>query len=279
MRSMEETTVLITGATDGLGRGVAERLASDGATVLLHGRNLERLADTEREIINASGNDRIRTYLADFAALDDVRALADEVISREEKLHVLINNAGIGSGMPEKTTRQESWDGYELRFTVNYLSGFLLTWRLLPLLRISAPARIVNVASAGQSPIDFDDVMLERNYSGTRAYSQSKLAQIMFCFELAGRVPPEEVTINSLHPSTYMPTKIVLEEIGQHIDPLEEGIDATFRLATSAEVEGLTGRYYDRQSEARANSQAYDATARQQLWDLSIELVGEPDVT
>ena len=275
MRSIEETVVLITGATDGLGRGVAERLALDGATVLLHGRDRERVDRVEREIRGVSGNNNISTYVADFASLEDVRNLAGEVLSTEDELHVLINNAGIGSGLPEKTTRQESREGYELRFAVNYLSGFLLTWLLLPLLRRSAPARIVNVASAGQSPIDFDDVMLERNYSGTRAYSQSKLAQIMFGIELGGLIPPEEVTINSLHPSTYMPTKIVLEQRGGHVDSLEDGVEATVRLAISPEVEGLTGGYYDRQSESRAMHQAYDPDARRRLWSLSLDLVGE----
>jgi NAD(P)-dependent dehydrogenase (short-subunit alcohol dehydrogenase family) len=272
MRDLERTVILVTGATDGLGRRVSERLAARGATVLLHGRDPERLATTAEEIRGATGNDRLRTHLADLSSLAEVRDLADAVRAGDGDLRVLINNAGIGSGRPEKTTRQESRDGYELRFAVNYLAGFLLTLRLLPLLRASAPARIVNVASLGQAPIDFDDVMLERSYSGTRAYSQSKLAQIMFGFELAARLPAEEVTVNSLHPATYMPTKMVLEERGRSVDSLEEGIEATVRLAVAPELDGVTGRFYDRQTESGVDPQAYDEAARERLWALSERL-------
>src|SRR5204863_1396408 len=146
-------------------------------------------ASTARELTSSTGSDRIKTYLADFSSLQTVRAMAAEVEAENHRLHVLVNNAGVGSGKPAGTTRQESDDGYELRFAVNHLAGFVLTLRLLPLLRRSAPARVVNVASAGQYPIDFGDVMLEKSYEGSRAYRQSKLAQIMFGFELAERVP------------------------------------------------------------------------------------------
>jgi NAD(P)-dependent dehydrogenase (short-subunit alcohol dehydrogenase family) len=271
-------TALVTGATDGLGRAVAEGLAGEGARVLLHGRSSERLAAAAREIETATGNDRLSTHVADLASLDAVRGLAAEVPETTPELNLLVNNAGIGGGRPEGRTRQESADGYELRFAVNYLAGFLLTLELLPLLRRSAPARIVNVASAGQSPVDFDDVMLERGYGGSRAYSQSKLAQIMFGIELAERVPAEEVTVNSLHPSTYMPTKMVLEELGRSMDSLEDGAAATLRLATAPGLEGVTGRYFDRQAEAAAHPQAYDPEARRRLWDLSRQLTGAPDV-
>jgi NAD(P)-dependent dehydrogenase (short-subunit alcohol dehydrogenase family) len=276
---LEETTILITGATDGLGRGVAQRLAADGARLLLHGRDPDRLASTAREIREATGNERLTTHRADLASLDEVRALAEDVQASTNALHVLINNAGIGTGKPDKTTRQESRDGHELRLAVNYLAPFLLTQRLLPLLRRSAPARVVHVASLGQAPVDFDDVMLRRAYSGGRAYNQSKLAQITSGFELAGRLPADEVTVNSLHPATYMPTKIVLEQAGHSIDSLEEGIDATVRLATSPDLEGVTGRFFDRQAEASADEQAHDPDARRRLWDLSLELTGAPDVS
>jgi NAD(P)-dependent dehydrogenase (short-subunit alcohol dehydrogenase family) len=274
MRPIEETSVLITGATDGLGRGVAEQLAADGAIVHLHGRAPERLAATADEIRSTTGNERLVTHLADLASLEEVRGLAADVGRSTERLHVLINNAGIGTGKPDKPTRQESRDGYELRFAVNYLAGFLLTMQLLPLLRRSSPARIVNVASLGQAPLDFDDVMLEESYSGGRAYSQSKLAQITFGFELGERLLGEEITVNSLHPATYMPTKIVLEEAGHSIDSLEEGVDATVRLATSPDLEQTTGRFFDRRREGRPHDQAYDRDARQRLWDLSVKLTG-----
>ena len=275
MREISETVVLVTGSTDGLGRALATRLAAAGATVLLHGRDAEKLASTAHEMREVSGSDRVRTYLADFSSLQAVRAMAHEVEAENHRLHVLVNNAGVGSGKPAGTTRQESRDGYELRFAVNHLAGFVLTMRLLPLLRRSAPSRVVNVASAGQYPIDFADVMLERDYDGARAYRQSKLAQIMFGFELAGRVPADEVAVNSLHPATFMPTKIVLEQHGHSVDSLDEGVEATLRLAVGPELEGVTGRYFNRQEEARADEQAYDADARRRLWELSAELSGE----
>jgi NAD(P)-dependent dehydrogenase (short-subunit alcohol dehydrogenase family) len=164
-------------------------------------------------------------------------------------------------------------NGLELRFQGNYLAGFLLTRRLLPLLRRSAPARIVNVASAGQRPLDFDDIMLERGYDGMRAYGQSKLAQIMFTFELAEQLDPDEVTVNALHPASLMNTKMVLESFGSAWTTVEEGAEATLRLAISPELDSVTGRYFDGLREARANAQAYEPEARRRLWDLSEELV------
>lgn len=186
---------------------MATELARSGVSVLAHGRDRAGGERTVEEIRRVSENERVELHLADLADLAQVRRLADEVEHSHPQLHVLINNAGIGSGLPEGRSRQESRDGYELRFAVNYLAGFLLAERLLPLLRRSAPARIVNVASLGQSPIDFDDPMLTRGYTGTRAYGQSKLAQLMHAIELSRRIPSQEVTANSLHPGTFMPTR------------------------------------------------------------------------
>ncbi|MGH2997589.1 MAG: SDR family NAD(P)-dependent oxidoreductase [Gaiellaceae bacterium] len=271
MRAVERPTVLVTGATDGLGRGIAERLAAEGATVLVHGRDPAKV-DAVVEEVGAA-----QAFVADLASLEEVRRLAGEVEGGVEELHVLVNNAGIGSGMPDGHERRESRDGHELRFAVNHLAGFLLALRLLPLLRRSAPARIVNVASLGQAPIDFDDPMIERGYSGARAYGQSKLAQISTGFELAERLGAGEVTVTSLHPATYMPTKIVLEEVGRSVDRLEEGVEATVRLALSPELEGATGRFYDGQMETSAHAQAYDPEARRRLWRLSLALTGAPE--
>jgi NAD(P)-dependent dehydrogenase (short-subunit alcohol dehydrogenase family) len=273
-RPIEATTALITGATDGLGRSVALELASRGATVLVHGRDPNRGEDVVAEIRARSEHDRVQLHLADFASLDEVRGLAEAVEASASELHLLINNAGIGTGLPESRERQESLDGYELRFAVNYLAGFLLTERLLPLLRRSAPARIVNVASLGQHPIDFDDPMITRGYSGARAYSQSKLAQIMHAIDLAESVPADEVTANSLHPATFMPTKMVLAERGESLDSLELGTRAVVRLAVEAELEGVSGAFFDRLEESAAHPQAYDPQARAELRRLSEELVG-----
>jgi NAD(P)-dependent dehydrogenase (short-subunit alcohol dehydrogenase family) len=270
---VQELTVLVTGATDGLGRLVAEQLAIGGATVLLHGRDPSRGERALEEIRASTGDGLVRYYNADFASLDEVSRLAEEVRAREEYLEVLINNAGIGAGPRGNRVREVSRDGYELRFQVNYLAGFLLATKLLPLLRRSAPARIVNVASAGQSPLDFNDVMLERGYDGRRAYAQSKLAQILFTFELAERLDPAEVTVNALHPASLMNTKMVLESFGNPWTTVEEGAEATLRLAISTDLDGVTGRYFDGLREASANAQAYVPEARRRLWDLSERLV------
>jgi NAD(P)-dependent dehydrogenase (short-subunit alcohol dehydrogenase family) len=271
-------TILITGATDGLGRALAGSLAADGATLIIHGRDLDRLAGTVEDIHVAHRADRPHAVLADLADLAQVRRLAADVRGLTDRLDVLVSNAGIGSGQPDSMNRETSADGYELRFAVNYLAGFLLTLELLPLLLASAPARLVMVASLGQHPLDFDNLMLERAYSGTRAYAQSKLAQIMSGFELAERLPATEVTVNSLHPATYMPTKIVLEEIGFHVHSLDVGVAATRRLVTDPTLARITGRFFDRTRVARAHAQAYDAAARATLWKRSLELVGQPDV-
>ncbi|HEX6444420.1 MAG TPA: SDR family oxidoreductase [Streptosporangiales bacterium] len=273
---MAERTILLTGATDGLGRAVAERLAADGARVLAHGRDEERLRRTAEEIERATGS-AVETVRADLASLDRVRALADEVRRRTDRLDVLVNNAGIGSGEPDGHDRRESADGHELRFAVNYLAGFLLTLELLPLLRRSAPARIVNVASLGQYPLDFDDLMLERGYDGVRAYGQSKLAQILFTMELAERLADDEVTVNALHPGTFMPTKMVLRERGSSVDTLETGVGSVVRLVSDPALDGVTGRFFDRTRESRVDDQAYDPDARRQLWARSLELTGAPD--
>jgi NAD(P)-dependent dehydrogenase (short-subunit alcohol dehydrogenase family) len=275
-RGASETVALITGSTDGLGRALAGRLAAMGATVHIHGRNAEKLEAARREIVEATGNERVHGHLADFAKLADVRALADEIAALDA-LHILVNNAGIGSGYPDSRERQESADGIELRFAVNYLAGFVLTERLLPLLERSAPARIVMVASRSQAALDFDDPMLASTfYEGRRAYAQSKLAQITYAVDLAERLGPHAgVTINALHPATYMPTKIVLEQNGESIDSLERGLDATLRLAVDPELDGVSGRYFDREDEVRANDAAYDPAQQRQLRELSERLAGD----
>jgi len=268
MREISEQVILVTGATDGLGRGVAADLASRGATVLLHGRSPERLERTLAELRDDTGSDKLRTYRADFASLAEVRAMAAEVAANEERLDALVNNAGIGF-LPE---REFSQDGVELVLQVDYLAGYLLTRELLPLIRASAPSRIVFVASAGQAPIDFDDPMMDRGYDAGRAYCQAKLAQINQTMEMAGRLDGD-VAVTALHPSTFMPTKI----LGPGMDPrstVQEGIDATVRLVADPELEGVSGVYFNVQDAARAMDQAYDPDAQRRLRELSEQLVG-----
>ncbi len=271
MRPIGQQVVLVTGSTDGLGRALAAELAGQGATVILHGRNPAKGEETLRAIRDATGNDRVSFLLADLASLAQVRALAEQVLTEHERLDVLVNNAGIGGGSGR---REMSADGLELRLAVNYLAPYLLTQRLGPLLVRSAPARIVNVASAGQMPLDFDDVMLERHYSAVQAYCQSKLADVMLTFDLAEGLRDRGVTANCLHPGTYMPTKMVLEAGTTPVDSLETGVESTQRLVADSSLEGVTGKYFDRQRESAAHPQAYDLDARRLLRELSAELTG-----
>jgi NAD(P)-dependent dehydrogenase (short-subunit alcohol dehydrogenase family) len=269
MTDAVEATILVTGATDGLGRRVAQVLAAKGAAVLLHGRSPQRLEATLEELRSKTSSEKANSYLADLSSLAAVRDLVERIFSEHDRLDVLVNNAGIFA-----RERKESEDGYELTFAVNYLSHFLLTRLLLPLLKDSAPARIINVASAGQSPLDFSNLMLERGYEAMKAYSQSKLAQVMFTFELAEHLRGTGVTVNALHPASLMDTKMVQSTFGYSMSTVEEGTEAVVRMAISPEIEGVTGRYFDGTREARANRQAYDPQARHRLWVLSEHLCG-----
>src|SRR5882757_1654358 len=263
-------TAIVTGATDGLGRALAERIAARGDRVIVHGRDPGRIDRAVEEIRAATGNDQVYPARADLADLAQVRALAESVLAEHSHLDVLVSNAGIGTSGPGGRTREVSADGYELRFAVNYLAGYLLTRLLLPRLRAAPSARIVQVSSAGQAPIDFDDVMLERNYSGIQAYCQSKLAQIMLTFDLADELAGTDVTATALHPATYMPTKIVTNPIST----IDEGVEATYRLVAAPELDGVSGQYFDGQHPAKAHPQAYNLGARKRLHDLSDQLTG-----
>src|SRR5258707_4219882 len=274
MRSLREQVILITGATDGLGKAVAIQLARTGATLLLYGRDEARGQQTLEEIRAQTGNTRLQWYRTDFSQLSQVRALAERLAREQERIDVLLNNAGIGTTLPGGGRRQESEDGYDLGFAVNYLAPFLLTRLLLPTLRQSAPARLVNVSSAGQAPINFRDVMLEHHYDGVQAYCQSKLALVMLTFDLAEELAGTGITANCLHPATYMPTKMVLAARGSSVSTIEEGVRATTHLITAPELDQVTGRYYNGLPEARAESQAYDRQARHQLPQLTEQLTG-----
>jgi NAD(P)-dependent dehydrogenase (short-subunit alcohol dehydrogenase family) len=221
-------------------------------------------------IKEGTGNDQIRFYRADLSSLREVGELAGQI--RVPRLDVLVNNAGVGFGK-DPSKRELSRDGYELRFAVNCLAPYLLTNRLLPLLRASAPARVVNVASVGQAPIDFDDIMFERGYDGVTAYRKSKLAMIAWTFHLAEMLTGSGVTANALHPASLMPTKMVLEAGWQTMSSIEEGLKATLKLVVDPALETVTGRYFDGLSLAKANAQAYDKRVQKQLVALSQELV------
>src|SRR6266851_482832 len=246
---MDGKTVLITGSTDGVGRFVAAKLAAAGANVLIHGRDQAR-AKTLADEIRGQGHIEPIFHQADLSSLAGARQLAAAVLAGHKRLDVFISNAGI------------------------YLSGFLLAHLLLPLLKTSAPARIVNVASLGQHPLDFDDVMLTKGYNGTRAYAQSKLAQIMFTIDLARELEGSGVTVNALHPATYMNTTMVREGGITPISTVEQGGEAILHLAAGDDVAGKSGLFFNGMQQAQANPQAYDAGARQRLRALSLELTG-----
>ncbi|MDX3767632.1 SDR family NAD(P)-dependent oxidoreductase [Streptomyces sp. NBC_01707] len=251
-------TILITGASDGLGRALAESLATDGRhTLLLHGRDKTRLSD----VAAATGGE---SYEADLASLAEVRRFAADVAATHDRLDVLVNNAGIGFHA-EGTERQTSADGYELRLAVNYLAPVALTRELLPLLHRATPSRIVNIASMGQQPVDLDDPQLTREYSDVAAYCRSKLALICHSLDLAEELSGTGVTVNSLHPATFMPTNMSRQTGLDIVDSLEQGVAATRRLVDLPELAGVTGRYFDGEQEGRAAAEAYDREYRRRL--------------
>jgi NAD(P)-dependent dehydrogenase (short-subunit alcohol dehydrogenase family) len=251
--------ILVTGASDGLGRALAETLAARGHELLVHGRDPDRLA----AVAEKTGGVPLR---ADLSRMAEVRALADAVSDRYDSLDVLVNNAAVGFGAPH-APRVLTPDGIELRFAVNYLAPFLLSRRLLPLLRRPPTARIVNVASIGQRDVDLDDLMMDRGYDGTEAYRRAKLALIADTFDLAAREQREGtgVTVNAVHPAVLMPTTMVREARTGTIATLEEGLANTLRIVDGTEVAGLTGRYFEGPREARARAQAYDEDFRARL--------------
>ncbi|MFF9145737.1 SDR family NAD(P)-dependent oxidoreductase [Streptomyces sp. NPDC014861] len=266
-------TTLVTGATQGLGRGIALDLAARGGTVLLHGRDAGRLAAVAAEVRALDAGGEVRAYVADLSDLDEVADLARRVREAEPRLDALVHNAVVGGGA-RPLVREVSAQGHELRLAVNHLAPYALTRGLLPLLTASAPARIVNVASIGQEALDFDDLMVERGYEGLRAYCRSKLALIMATFALGAELDGSGVTVNALHPAHLMDTEGVRTYGLTPLVGIEEGVDPTVRLVVDPGLAGVTGRYFDRFTDARAHEQAYDAEAVRRLMALTDGLVG-----
>lgn len=270
---MSTHTTLITGATQGLGRGIALDLALRGGTLLLHGRDHTRLEAVADQVRTTAPGTTVRTYLADLSDLDQVHAMAARIRTTEPRLDALVNNAVAGGGA-EPLRRELSRQGHELRFAVNHLAPYALTRDLLPLLIASAPARVVNVASMGQEAVDFDNVMLERDYEGLRAYCRSKLAMIMATFELAAELDGTGVTVNTLHPAHLMDTEGVRAYGLTPAAAIEEGVRPTVRLLLDPALASTTGRYFDRFTDTRAHDQAYDVRARKRLMALTHTLLG-----
>ena len=261
--------VLITGATSGLGRYLARELAGSGWRVLAHGRDPVRVADLSADLGGGA-----RGYVADLASLGEVRDLAGRVRAEVPRLEVLVNNAGIGFGVPGEG-RQVSADGYELRFAVNYLAPVLLTRLLMPLLTASAPARVVNVGSLGQVAFDPADAGFEHGYNGVDAYRRSKLALAAFTFGLADELDAAQVTVNCLHPATFMNTAMVAQGGITPVSTVEQGGEATMRLITDPALDGVTGQFFDGLGTSRALPEAYDPQFRAQLGKITDKMLAD----
>ncbi|MGW0510299.1 SDR family NAD(P)-dependent oxidoreductase [Streptomyces olivaceoviridis] len=261
------STVLITGATSGLGRYVAFELVRSGHLVLAHGRDRAR---TERLVEELRTEGAAEGFVADLARLAEVRELGARVAEAHPGLDVLVNNAGVGGGTPG-SGRELSADGHELRLAVNYLAPVVLTRALLPVLRANPPARIVNVGSGGQEPVDVADPELTRGYSGISAYCRSKFALAAYTFTLAEELAGSGVSVNVLHPATYMDTAMVREGGITPWNSVADGSPGVLALATR---ETGSGGYYDGTRPARAHEAAYDADVRKRLAAVTEQLLG-----
>jgi retinol dehydrogenase 14 len=278
---MHGRVCLVTGGTSGIGKATAMALAKMGATVVIVGRNPSKGRAVLAEIKKASGNPSVNLLLADLSSQQAIRQLAKDFQEKYQQLHVLLNCAGITVNKRQVTT-----DGLERTFAVNHLAYFLLTNLLLDILKTSAPSRIVNVSSAAQSfgHINFEDLQGEKNYNVMRAYGQSKLANALFTYELAKRLSGSGVTVNCLHPG-FVASNFASDAGGWFsfgfkiaklfaISP-EKGAATAIYLASSPEVEGISGKYFIKCKEAKSSPESYNEAIRQRLWEVSAELTGQ----
>lgn len=270
MKTLSECTVLITGSTDGLGKATAEWFAEKDAKVLLHGRNEEKGQKTIEDIKDKTGNENLKYYNGDFSSLESVARVAEDIIAGKKHIDILINNAGIGGGPKSGNKRETSQDGFELIWAVNYLAQVLLTRKLLPLM--NNDSRIINIASVGQAELDFSDLNLEKKYEGFHAYSRSKLALIMFTFDLADELDSKNVSVNAIHPATLMKTNMVSTHFGIPLSSVKKGRNALTSLAVS---DGVTGEFFDGKKRTKALNQAYDTNARATLREVTEEALNE----
>lgn len=277
---MQGKVVLITGATAGIGKVSALELAKIGATVVIVGRNPGKVAATVREVQAQSGNASVEGLLADLAAPGQIRAMAQTFKEKHNRLDMLLNNAGAVF-----SSRKETHDGFEMTFALNHLHYFLLTHLLLDVLQASAPSRIINVASdahrAGR--MNFDDLQGKRRYNGWAAYSQSKLANVLFTYELARRLEGSGVTANALHPGAVATNfgdgngilgDIVMTIFRRFAISPEQGARTSIYLASAPEIEGVTGKYYTDCKPVNSSPASYDKEAARRLWQISEELTG-----
>lgn len=277
---MQGKSCLVTGATGGIGLVTARELARQGARVVLVGRSRERCLAAVEGIRQQTGNTGVDFIVADLSSLEQIRRAASEFAARHDRLDVLVNNVGAFFWK-----RQESVDGIEMTFALNHLSYFLLTNLLLDMLRASAPARVVNVSSDAHrgAQMNFDDLQNRRRYAGFRVYAQSKLANVLFTYELARRLEGSSVTANALHPgfvaTNFAQNNGFLFRLFMPLAQLsaispEEGARTSIYLASSPEVEGVTGKYFVRQQAVQSSPASYDEQSARRLWDVSLELTG-----
>ena len=278
---MQNKTVLVTGATNGIGFETARSLAAMGATLIGVGRNPQKCAEAAAQITQATGNAKVEFLVADLAVQAQVRQLAETFKHKYNRLEVLVNNAGAFFAR-----REESTDGIEMTWALNHLNYFLLTDLLLDVLKASAPARIVNVSSTahtGVKGINFEDIEFKHGYSGWTAYGHSKLANVLFTYELARRLAGTRITANALHPgfvaTGFGHNNSRLMRVGMNIAQKiiakrpEQGAETSVYLASSPEVEGVSGKYFDNKQAIKSSAASYDTEAARRLWDLSETMV------
>jgi NAD(P)-dependent dehydrogenase (short-subunit alcohol dehydrogenase family) len=281
---MQGKIVLVTGATNGIGKVTALELAKQGARTVIVGRNRTKTEATVKEIQAHSGNPKVEMLLGDLALMADVRRIAAEFKSKYDRLDVLVNNAGAWF-----TEREETAEGIEMTFALNHLSYFLLTNLLLDVLKANAPARIVNVSSRvhADEPLDFDDLQNTKNYgrnNGLRVYGQSKLANVLFTYELARRLEGTGVTANVLHPGIIgsgfglnnkgLFTKVAMMLYSRLALSPEEGAKTIIHLAASPEVEGVSGQYWVKCKAVPSSKDSHDVEAQRRLWEVSEQMTG-----
>ncbi len=282
MSDMKGKICLVTGATNGIGEVTALALARMGAQVIIVGRNPAKGAVVVDKIKAQSKNNAVELMTADLSLMSEVRRLADQFKAKYQKLHVLVNNAGAVF-----FSRHVTAEGHELTFALNHLSYFLLTNLLLDVLKASAPARIVSVSSGAhqRSHLNFDDLEASKGYNAMRAYGQSKLANIVFTYELARRLEGTGVTANALHPGFVRSgfarnngglVNAAMGIIGRFALSPEEGAETSIYLASSPEVEGITGKYFTKKQPIRSNAVSYEQSTWTRLWEISEQMTMAP---
>jgi NAD(P)-dependent dehydrogenase (short-subunit alcohol dehydrogenase family) len=272
---------MVTGATSGIGKETAMGLAAKGATVILVGRSPQKCSDTVNKIKKSTGNKFVDYFITDLSSQKDIQELARNFKAKYQSLHVLVNNAGA-----RFLGRQESPDGYEMTFALNHLAYFLLTILLLDLLKENAPARIINVSSGNLAKeINFDDIQGEQQYNGKAAYAQSKLANLMFTYELAKKLKGNGVTVNAVNPGGVATNfnrnngfknwlkHIMAHVLARNLKGSREGAVASIYLASSPDIKDITGNFFQNEKEINSKDLIFDDQSSKKLWDVSEQLI------